>query len=82
MTSPTRYYTTAQAAKLAGIGKNTLMEWLQKKYVPEPERDWRGWRRWTQADIDRVIAHKQAPRTAPVARPVARRTRVAEGVHS
>ena len=82
MTSPTRYYTTAQAAKAAGIGKNTLIEWLQKGYVPEPERDWRKWRRWTQKDIDRVIAHKNAPRAAPPIRPVVRRSRVVEGVHS
>ena len=82
MTSPARYYTTAQAAKTADVSKNTLLECIQRGHVPEPERGWRGWRRWTQADIDRVIAHKLAPRAAPPYRPVARRPRVAAKVHS
>jgi len=82
-TSPApRYYTTAQAAKSAGVSKNTLLEWIQRGHVPEPERDWRGWRRWTQADIDRVVAFKFSPRPTPLQRPVIRRARVVEKVHS
>ena len=84
-TSPARYYTTAQAAKIAGVSKNTLLEWLQRDHVPEPERDWRGWRRWTQADIDRVLAYRDTPRSprpAPPIRPIVRRPRVVEKVHS
>lgn len=82
MTSPTRYHTTAQAAKITGVSKNTLLEWIQRGHIPEPERDWRGWRRWTQADIDRAVAYKLAPRAAPPHRPVVRRPRVLEKVHS
>jgi len=55
MTSPTRRYTTKEAAQQVGVSKDTILSWLAKGRIPEPQRDWRNWRVWTDADIRRAI---------------------------
>jgi excisionase family DNA binding protein len=53
-----RYYRTAEACKLAGVGKSTLMRWLKDGIIPRPMlRDRRGWRLFTEADV-KVIQHE------------------------
>ena len=47
------YYRTSEVCKIAGISRNTLFRWLKEGSVTEVEhRDYRGWRLFTQAQID------------------------------
>ena len=49
------YYRTAEAFRVIGISRNTLYRWLQKGVLTSTERrDSRGWRLFTQEEIDRL----------------------------
>jgi excisionase family DNA binding protein len=49
------YYRTSEAAQIAGISRSTLLRWIDDGIVKdESRRDRRGWRLFTQADIDRL----------------------------
>ena len=61
-------YTTAQAAKQINVCKNTLLRWVYEGLIPDVGRDWRGWRSWSQADINRAKAFKQAYHSKPIRR--------------
>lgn len=40
--------TPKQAAHALGISKQTLTNWEKEGRIPAPERDWRGWRWYSQ----------------------------------
>jgi len=61
-------YTTVQAAKQIGVCKNTLLRWVYEGLIPDVGRDWRGWRSWSQADINRAKAFKQVYHSKPIRR--------------
>jgi predicted site-specific integrase-resolvase len=47
------YYRTAEVCRIVGISRNTLFRWLKEGNVTEVEhRDYRGWRLFTQAQVD------------------------------
>ena len=47
------YYRTSEVCKIVGISRNTLFRWLKEGSVTEVEhRDYRGWRLFTQAQIN------------------------------
>jgi DNA-binding transcriptional MerR regulator len=49
------YYRTAEVFRRLGVSRNTLYRWLQKDTLSSSEhRDSRGWRLFTQDDIDRL----------------------------
>jgi DNA-binding transcriptional MerR regulator len=49
------YYRTAEVYRSLGISKNTLYRWLQKESIGEAEhRDSRGWRLFTQDELDKL----------------------------
>ena len=49
------YYRTAEVYRTIGIGKNTLYRWLQNGILGEGDRrDRRGWRLFTQDDLDKL----------------------------
>jgi excisionase family DNA binding protein len=49
------YFRTSEAAQIAGISRSTLLRWIDDGIVKdESRRDRRGWRLFTQADIDRL----------------------------
>lgn len=45
---------TAEAARKAGISKATLLRWLKEGKVPEVARDVRGWRIFTEEEVERI----------------------------
>jgi len=50
------YYRTAEVCDLAGISKNTYFRWVSQDIIPDVElRDRRGWRLFTQCEMERVI---------------------------
>jgi len=49
------YYRTAEVCLMVGIGKSTLFRWIKEGIMEEAEhRDRRGWRLFTEDEIDRV----------------------------
>jgi len=51
------YYRTAEACKLAGVSKNTLLRWMREKTIVDVEnRDRRGWRLFTEDDLNKLKA--------------------------
>jgi len=63
MTPPKDRLYTAEAAKRAGISKATLLRWLKEGKVPEVARDVRGWRVFTEEEVDKIreYANKISP---------------------
>lgn len=51
------YYRTAEVYRTVGISRNTLYLWLERGLLVKTEhRDRRGWRLFTQDEVDRVKA--------------------------
>ena len=49
------YYRTADACRIVGISRNTLFRWLKEGRITDVEhRDCRGWRLFTQNQIDTI----------------------------
>jgi len=47
------YYRTAEVCLMVGIGKSTLFRWIKEGVIKEAEhRDRRGWRLFTEDEID------------------------------
>jgi predicted site-specific integrase-resolvase len=54
MSPPEDRVYTAEAAKQAGISKATLLRWLKEGKVPEVARDVRGWRVFTEKEVELI----------------------------
>ena len=49
------YYRTAEACRIVGISRSTLLRWFRSGTFKDVTlRDRRGWRLFTQADIERI----------------------------
>jgi excisionase family DNA binding protein len=49
------FYTTAEACKLAGTNRDTLLRWIREKKFNDVEyRDRNGWRLFTEDDVIRL----------------------------
>jgi len=49
------YYRTREACGMTGIGRSTLLRWLKSGTLKSAShRDRRGWRLFTEADIERI----------------------------
>ena len=49
------YYRTREACGMTGIGRSTLLQWLKRGIIRgASHRDRRGWRLFTEADIQRI----------------------------
>lgn len=57
---------TAEAAKRAGVHKDTLLRWLRRGLVHEPLRDRNGWRYFTEDQVTEIVnfAHSEHPTDA------------------
>jgi DNA modification methylase len=55
MHAPMRY-TTNEVAERAGVHKLTLIRWMKQGIVPEPQRDWRGWRTFNAQQVQQIEA--------------------------
>ncbi|HXE90730.1 MAG TPA: helix-turn-helix domain-containing protein [Terriglobales bacterium] len=58
-----RFGSTAQAAKLAGIGRATLHRWIREGKVPAPRRETIGGvtvRLWSEEDLEKIREYKKA----------------------
>ena len=59
---------TVEAAKRIGVSKSTLLRWLDEGLVEDVERDWRGWRVWSEKDINKTKAFMEAYHSKPIKR--------------
>ncbi len=51
------YCRTAEACRMAGISKNTFLRWIREGMFADVElRDRRGWRLFSNHDLDRLKA--------------------------
>jgi DNA-binding transcriptional MerR regulator len=51
------YYRTAEVCQIAGISKNTFFRWVREgSFADAKNRDRRGWRLFTEGDVDRLKA--------------------------
>jgi len=50
------YYRTSEACKKTGISRATLLRWLKDGILEKPQRDRRGWRIFTEGDLDKIQA--------------------------
>ena len=48
----TNYYRTSEICRILGISRNTLFRWLDKRMLETEYRDYRGWRLFTEDQIN------------------------------
>ncbi len=48
------HYRTSEVFKKVGISRSTLMRWLKSGIIKEPYRDRRGWRLFTEDDLNSI----------------------------
>ena len=48
------YYRTSEACRETGISRATLFRWLKEGIIKELHRDRRGWRMFTEDDLNKV----------------------------
>lgn len=56
-------YSTKHIIDKYNISKPTINAWIKKGLIAEPERDWRGWRVWSEEAIQQIgdiIMEKQS----------------------
>lgn len=51
-----KYYRTAEVCSLADISRATLFRWLKNGVLSECRRDRRGWRLFSESDLDKVLS--------------------------
>ena len=53
------YYKTSEACEKSGISRATLYRWLKAGILKKYCKDRRGWRLFTQEDIDKIRAESR-----------------------
>ena len=62
-----RYYRTNEALQMIGISKATWFRWLKEKKVEDVRhKDVRGWRLYTEEDLDRIRTYANTVLVIPV----------------
>ena len=52
-----QFHRTAEACQFAGISKNTYLRWVREGVIPDvPHRDRRGWRIFSDHDLQNLKA--------------------------
>ena len=50
---------TKEVAAKVKVHRDTLLRWLRNGSIPEPQRDHRGWRKFSYAEVAAIIAFTQ-----------------------
>jgi excisionase family DNA binding protein len=54
-----KYYKTSEACKKAGISRATLFRWLKEGILDKYRKDRRGWRIFTEEDLEKLRAGQE-----------------------
>jgi len=54
-----KLYTITDAAIKIGVDPKTIKRWEEAGKVPRAKRDYRGWRVYTSADIDKLLSFRK-----------------------
>ena len=57
------YYKTSEACKKTGISRATLFRWLKIGILEKYHKDRRGWRLFTEEDLNRIRAEARKIKT-------------------
>ena len=57
---------TSELARRVGIHRDTLLRWLRRGLIQEPDRDRHGWRYFSEAQAKAVIAYAQSSKDSPL----------------
>jgi DNA-binding transcriptional MerR regulator len=57
------YYKTSEACKKTGISRATLFRWLKTGILEKYHKDRRGWRLFTEEDLNRIQAEARIIKT-------------------
>jgi len=57
------YYKTSEACKKTGISRATLFRWLKTGILEKYHKDRRGWRLFTEEDLNRIRAEARIIKT-------------------
>lgn len=52
-----KFYTTTDAAKEAGVSRDTILRWLRDHKIPEPARDRNGWRIFSKEELKAIVRY-------------------------
>lgn len=52
------YYNTSEVASKVGVSKKTLYSWLKKGIIDEPDRDYKGYRIWSEEHVKQCLEFK------------------------
>ncbi len=55
----TTFYDTAETCRIAGISRPTLFRWLKRGILDTTYRDRKGWRLFTEADLNKIKSEAQ-----------------------
>jgi predicted site-specific integrase-resolvase len=58
-----KYYWTLECCRLANISRSTLLRWLGAGAIAEPIKDRRGWRLFSETDMNMI--REETKRTRP-----------------
>ncbi len=61
-------YTTVEVAKRLSVCKSTLLRWIREDLISDVGRDWRGWRMWSEKDINKAKTFMKAYHSKPIRR--------------
>ena len=53
-----KLYKLSEVAGLVGISYKTIIRWEETDRIAKPKRNFRGWRMYTQAQVDEITAIK------------------------
>ena len=57
-------FSTKDVAKIAKVTKQTIYNWLKSAKIPEPQRDYRGYRIFSDEDLKRILDYKNKSTTS------------------
>ena len=56
---------TAEVARRAGVHRDTLLRWLRRGLIQEPQRDRHGWRYFSETQAKAVITYAKSSTESP-----------------
>lgn len=56
----TKQYTTIDVMRRMNVSRSTIFRWESERIISPPQRDWRGWRVYTDRHLEEIRQHQEA----------------------